>query len=62
MKLAKYIPGRLMIGFISLFFMTLLSRAPFETNPQDCEMTSVVQKKKKSGYITDGDNSSLLNV
>lgn len=63
MKLAKYIPGRLLIGFISLFSMSLLSRAPFETHPQDCEMTTVVQKKKKkNGYMTNEDNSPLLNV
>jgi hypothetical protein len=40
--------GRLLVGFLSIFSLSFLTRAPFERNPQDCEMICVPGKKKKS--------------
>ncbi|MGN8071093.1 hypothetical protein [Mucilaginibacter sp. 22184] len=49
----KYKQSRLLVGIISLFSMSLLARAPFENNPQDCAMISVSGKKQKSKHPTD---------
>ena len=51
----KYRQSRLLVGIISLFSMSLLARAPFENNPQDCAMTTVAGKKNKSKHPTDED-------
>ncbi|MDR6941424.1 hypothetical protein [Mucilaginibacter pocheonensis] len=49
-KLSKYNQCKFLIGFVSLFSMSLLSRAPFENNPQNCEMISVVKRRKKANW------------
>jgi hypothetical protein len=54
-KLSKYGQNRLIIGLVSLLSMSMLTSAPFESNPQNCEMISVV-KKNKDGDLTDEDN------
>jgi hypothetical protein len=46
-KLSKYGRDRLIAGLISLLSMSFLTSAPFEKNPQDCEMISVTGRKKK---------------
>ena len=51
----KYKQSRLLVGIISLFSMSLLARAPFENNPQDCTMISVAGKKPKGKHPTDED-------
>lgn len=51
----KYKQSRLLVGIISLFSMSLLARAPFENNPQDCAMISIAGKKPKSKHPTDED-------
>ena len=51
----KYRQSRLLVGIISLFSMSLLARAPFENNPQDCAMISVAGKKPKGKHTTDED-------
>ncbi|MDN5284648.1 MAG: hypothetical protein JWR38_922 [Mucilaginibacter sp.] len=51
--------SKLIIGLVSLLSMSFLSSAPFEKNPQDCEMVSVIKKKKKNGYRADENNASL---
>lgn len=45
--MSKLKQGRLLMGFLSLFSLSFLTRAPFEQNPQDCEMICVLEKKKK---------------
>ncbi|MBB6131295.1 hypothetical protein HDF22_005446 [Mucilaginibacter lappiensis] len=39
--------------------MSLLTRAPFENNPQDCGMISVAGKKHKGKQPTDEDHMHL---
>jgi hypothetical protein len=39
--------SKLIIGFVSVISMSFLKSAPFERNPQNCEMISVTKKKKK---------------
>ncbi|NOW97852.1 hypothetical protein [Mucilaginibacter sp. SG564] len=51
----KYKQSRLLVGIISLFSMSLLTRAPFENNPQDCAMISVTGKKPKGKNPTSED-------
>jgi hypothetical protein len=58
-KLSKYGQNKLIIGLVSLLSMSFLSSAPFEKNPQDCEMISVIKKKNKSGSLIDEDNMLL---
>lgn len=53
-KLSKYGQNKLIIGLVSLLSMSFLASAPFESNPQDCEMVSVPRKKKNSN-----DNQTL---
>ncbi|MBB6112142.1 hypothetical protein SAMN05421821_11638 [Mucilaginibacter lappiensis] len=55
----KYRQSRLLVGIISLFSMSLLTRAPFENNPQDCGMISVAGKKHKGKQPTDEDHMHL---
>lgn len=45
---SKYRQGRLIFGLVSLLFTSFLTRAPFERNPQDCELISVIKTKKKN--------------
>lgn len=45
--MSKLKQGRLLVSFLSLFSLSFLTRAPFEQNPQDCEMICVLEKKKK---------------
>ncbi|MDN3582634.1 hypothetical protein [Mucilaginibacter flavus] len=45
-KLNKYIKSRLVIAFTSLLSSAMFSRSPFENNPQDCELVSVIKKRK----------------
>jgi len=45
--MSKLKQGRLLIGFLSLFSLSFLTRAPFEHNPQDCELNCVPEKRKK---------------
>jgi hypothetical protein len=47
-KLSKYGQNKLIIGLVSLLSMSFLASAPFESNPQDCEMISVPPKKKNN--------------
>jgi hypothetical protein len=56
-KISKYGQNRLIIGLISLLSMSFVTSAPFESNPQDCELISVPLKKKKNQ--ADEDNMSL---
>lgn len=58
-KLSKYGQNRLIIGLVSLLSMSFLSSAPFEKNPQDCEMISVIRKKNKDGNWADEDNQLI---
>jgi hypothetical protein len=58
-KISKYGQNRLIIGLISLLSMSFVTSAPFESNPQDCELISVIPKKKNTGYLADEDNMSL---
>jgi hypothetical protein len=46
-KVSKYSHARRIFGLVSILSMSLLSHAPFEANPQDCEMVSVVKKRRK---------------
>jgi len=46
--LSKYGRDRLIAGLISLLSMSFLSSAPFEKNPQDCEMINVIKKRKRT--------------
>jgi hypothetical protein len=46
--LSKYGQNRLIIGLISLLSMSFLASAPFESNPQDCQMISAVKRKNKN--------------
>jgi hypothetical protein len=46
-QLSKYGRDRFIAGLISLFSISFLASAPFEKNPQDCEMISVTSRKKK---------------
>jgi hypothetical protein len=39
--------------------MSLLTRAPFENNPQDCAMISVAGKKHKGKHPTNEDQMHL---
>ncbi|MET3498482.1 hypothetical protein FHW88_000803 [Mucilaginibacter sp. SG538B] len=45
--MSKLKQGRLLMGFLSLFSLSFLTRAPFERNPQDCELICVTGKRKK---------------
>jgi hypothetical protein len=45
-KISKFVKARLVIGFASLLFTSLVSQSFFESNPQDCELISVIKKKK----------------
>lgn len=47
-QLIKYGRDRLIIGLVSLLSASFVSRGPLETNPQDCEMTIMVKRKKKT--------------
>jgi hypothetical protein len=60
-KLSKYGQNRLIIGLISLLSMSFLASAPFESNPQDCEMISSARKKNKDAYPADDDENFLQN-
>jgi len=46
-KPGKYKQNRLIAGLVSLLSLSLLAGAPFERNPQDCQMVSITIKKKK---------------
>jgi hypothetical protein len=52
----KYKQSRLVIGFVSLFSMAFLSAAPFEKNPQNCEMVSTIGKKNKDKKQAEDDD------
>ncbi|MEN0052631.1 MAG: hypothetical protein AAGC65_03135 [Mucilaginibacter sp.] len=53
---SNYKQGRLIIGLASLLSMSLLTSAPFESNPQNCELVSVI-KKNKDGDLAEEDNN-----
>ena len=55
-KPGKYKQSRLIIGLVSLLSMSMLTSAPFESNPQNCELVSVI-KKSKDGDLADEDNT-----
>jgi len=55
-NLSKYKQSRLIIGLVSLLSMSLLASAPFESNPQNCELVSVI-KKSKDGDLAEEDNN-----
>jgi hypothetical protein len=55
-KVSKYGQNKLIIGLVSLLSMSFLSSAPFEKNPQDCEMISMIRKKNKDGSWAGEDN------
>jgi hypothetical protein len=40
--------GRVIFGLVALLSASFLTRAPFEKNPQDCELISVITPKKKN--------------
>jgi hypothetical protein len=46
-KLSKYGQRKLIIGLVSLLSMSFLTSAPFESNPQDCGMVSIIKRKNK---------------
>lgn len=49
--MSKLKQGRLLMGFLSLFSLSFLTRAPFEHNPQDCELICVREKRKNRQRI-----------
>jgi hypothetical protein len=55
-KPSKYKQSRLIIGLVSLLSMSMLTSAPFESNPQNCELVSAI-KKNKDRNLADEDNT-----
>lgn len=55
----NYRKSRFVIGFLSLFSLAFLTNAPFETNPQNCEMVNLPEKKKKEKQKGDKDYKPL---
>jgi hypothetical protein len=51
--------SKLIISLVSLLSMSILTSAPFEKNPQDCEMIRIIRKKNKDGNWLDEDNNSI---
>lgn len=58
-KLSKYGQRKLIIGLVSLLSMSFLTSAPFESNPQDCGMVSVIKRKNKNGKAAADDEAHL---
>ena len=53
---SNYKQGRLIIGLASLLSMSLLTSAPFESNPQNCELLSVIKKTRDENLAEEDDN------
>lgn len=58
-KFSKYGRNKFIIGLVSLMSMFFLTSAAYESNPQECELISVIKKKKKAANLTDQDNKSV---
>jgi len=48
-KLSKYGRDRLIGWLATLLSISFTTSASFEKNPQDCEMVSVIKKRKRTG-------------
>jgi hypothetical protein len=59
-KTGKYKQSKLIIGLVSLLSMSMLTSAPFESNPQNCELVSII-KKNKDGSLAEEDNTLPAN-
>jgi hypothetical protein len=58
-KLGKYGQDRLIVGLVSMLSLSFLASAPLEKNPQDCEMISLIRKKREDEFSAGNGNTAL---
>jgi hypothetical protein len=54
-NIPKKSPNKIIIGLISMLSMLFLITPPFERNVQQCEMIREIGRKKKTGFLMDGE-------